>query len=133
MDFEAFNTWKIDEYARQAKESWGKTEAYQEFTEKSKDWTDETIAGINKEFLQIFVEFGEMLDLQPEDEKVQAQVVKLRTFITDHFYNCTPEILSGLGKMYSGGGSMTENIDKMGGKGTAEFATKAIDIYCEKL
>lgn len=28
------------------------------------------------------------------------------------------EILNSLGKMYAGGGSMTENIDKAGGKGT---------------
>lgn len=34
-------------------------------------------------------------------------------------------------KMYVGGGSMTENIDKAGGKGTAEFVSKAIEIYCK--
>ena len=38
--------------------------------------------------------------------------------------------LQGLAKMYTGGGSMTENIDKAGGKGTAEFVEKAIEIYC---
>ncbi|MBQ8821863.1 MAG: TipAS antibiotic-recognition domain-containing protein [Lachnospiraceae bacterium] len=32
--------------------------------------------------------------------------------------------------MYAGGGSVTENIDKAGGKGTAEFVEKAIEIYC---
>ena len=32
--------------------------------------------------------------------------------------------------MYSGGGSITENIDAAGGEGTAEFAAKAIEIYC---
>ena len=46
------------------------------------------------------------------------------------FYNCTPEILSCLGKMYSDGGEFTENIDKVGGIGTADFSARAIDIYC---
>ena len=46
------------------------------------------------------------------------------------FYNCTPEILSCLGKMYSDGGEFTENIDKVGGVGTADFSARAIDIYC---
>ena len=43
---------------------------------------------------------------------------------------CTNEILSGLGKMYAGGGEFTENINKMGGEGTAEFTHRAIQIYC---
>ena len=31
--------------------------------------------------------------------------------------------------MYVGGGELTENIDDVGGAGTAEFASKAIDIF----
>jgi hypothetical protein len=31
--------------------------------------------------------------------------------------------------MYAGGGELTENIDDVGGVGTAEFASKAIDIF----
>jgi hypothetical protein len=34
--------------------------------------------------------------------------------------------------MYSGGGEMTENIDRAGGKGTAKFAGEAVRIYCER-
>ena len=30
--------------------------------------------------------------------------------------------------MYVGGGELTENIDDVGGAGTAEFASKTIDI-----
>ena len=33
------------------------------------------------------------------------------------------------GRMYAGGGEFTENIDNVGGTGTAEFASKAIDIF----
>ena len=35
--------------------------------------------------------------------------------------------------MYSGGGEFTENIDNVGGIGTAEFTNKAIEIYCIKI
>ena len=34
--------------------------------------------------------------------------------------------------MYNGGGEFTENIDKAGGEGTAEFTAKAIEFYCGK-
>lgn len=130
MDFTVFDTKKIDEYSKRAKEQWGKTPEYKEFEEKSKDWTDEYQQGMLKDFMQIFVEFGEMKSMDPADEKVQLQVKKLQDYITEHFYNCTKEILSCLGKMYSGGGEFTENIDKAGGEGTAEFSEKAIEIYC---
>ena len=54
---------------------------------------------------------------------------KLQDYITDHFYTCSDKILCGLGRMYAGGGELTENIDDVGGVGTAEFASKAIDIF----
>ena len=48
--------------------------------------------------------------------------------LTGHFYTCSDKILCGLGRMYVGGGELTENIDYVGGAGTAEFASKTIDI-----
>ena len=64
--------------------------------------------------------------------EAQALVQELRDYITEHFYTCTPEILSGLGKMYAADGEFKENIDHAGGSGTAEFASKAIEFYCRK-
>lgn len=132
MDFSAFDTKKMDEYAAQAKENWGKTEAYKEFEEKRKDWTEETEKNLEVEVMSLFVTFGELKDLDPADEKVQKQVKRLQDYFTENFYNCTNQILSGLGRMYAGGGDFTENIDKVGGVGTAEFVHKAIEIYCGK-
>ena len=132
MDFSVFDKKKIDEYSKQAKEQWGKTEAYKEFEAKSKDWTEDTSKNIAKDLMKLFVTFGEMKEKDPADEAVQAQVKKLQDYITKHYYHCTDEILFGLGKMYSCGGEFTENIDKAGGEGTAVFTTKAIEIYCGK-
>lgn len=129
-DFTAFDTKKIDEYARQAKASWGSTEAYKEFEEKNKNRSPKEQEAISKEFMGLFAEFGTMRELDPADEKVQVQVEKFRDYITEHFYHCTTEILQCLGKMYCGGGSMSENIDKVGGAKTAEFVYKAICEYC---
>lgn len=131
MSFEAFDTRKIDEYAAQAKATWGKTEAYKEFEEKTKDHSEEQMNIVAENMMLLFEEFGQMIHLEPGCDEVQNQVKKLQDYITEHFYNCTKKILAGLGKMYSGGGSITENIDKAGGAGTAEFAAKAIEIYCK--
>lgn len=130
MDFSAFDAKKMDEYAAQAKASWGQTDAYKEFEQKNKDKSKAKQHQEGVLLMKFFEDFGEMLELDPSDDKVQAKVKELQDYITEHFYTCTKEILSGLGKMYAGGGSMTENIDKAGGAGTAEFACKAIEIYC---
>ena len=132
LDFTAFDTSKIEEYSRKAKEQWGSTPEYKELVEKSKKWTKADEKEIMKDFMKVFEEFGTMKEKDPASEDVQEQVKKLQSFITDHFYNCTDEILFGLGRMYAGGGEFTENIDKMGGAGTAEFTYQAIKIYCNR-
>lgn len=132
MDFSAFDAKKLDEYAAQAKALWGKTDAYKEFEEKEKSRTAEESKQAGEDMMQLFVEFGQLVKEQKKasDKEAQAQVQKLQDYITEHFYTCTKKILAGLGKMYNGGGSMTENIDKYGGDGTADFAAEAIEIYC---
>ena len=80
--------------------------------------------------IDIFAEFGAIRNMDPASEEAQALVKKLQDYITQHMYTCTKEILGGLGKMYAGGGDFTKNIDSFGGEGTAEFASRAIEIYC---
>ena len=131
LKFDAFDTKKIDEYAAQAKASWGNTPAYKEFEEKSKGRTKEQDRDISLGMMNIFAEFGAIRTTDPASEEAQALVKKLQDYITENFYTCTDEILNGLGKMYSGGGEFTKNIDSYGGEGTAEFAHQAIEIYCK--
>ena len=130
LKFDAFDTKKIDEYAARAKASWGNTPAYKEFEEKSKGRTKEQDRDISLGMMDIFAEFGAIRTTDPASEEAQALVKKLQDYITENFYTCTDEILNGLGKMYSGGGEFTKNIDSYGGEGTAEFAHQAIEIYC---
>ncbi|MBP7186765.1 MAG: MerR family transcriptional regulator [Ruminococcus sp.] len=132
VNFKAFDTSKLDEYSRKAKETWGNTPAYKEYEEKAKDRTKDEDSRLAESFMELFAELGGMRGLAPEDEKVQAQIKRIQDFITENLYTCTDDILRALGKMYSGGGEMTENIDEAGGKGTAELASKAIEIYCSK-
>lgn len=132
MDFSAFDTKKIDEYAAQAKASWGTTPEYHEYEEKAKDRTVEQQKSINVQMMDIFVEFGKIREEGPASERAQVLVKTLQDFITEHFYTCSKEILASLGKMYAGGGDFTTNIDTVGGVGTAEFANEAIKIFCDK-
>lgn len=129
MDFTVFDTGKMEEYARQAKEKWAGTAAYEEFEKKSKGRSREEQASISRGMMEIFAEFGGMTKEAPGSERVQMQVRKLQDYITKHFYTCTKEILAGLGEAYGAGGEFTENIDKAGGEGCAGFCAEAIRIY----
>ncbi len=132
LTFDAFDTSKIDEYAAQAKASWGDTPAYKEYEERSKGRTKTDMQKINVQLMDIFAEFGAIRDTDPAAEQAQALVKNLQDFITENMYTCTDEILSGLGKMYAAGGEFTTNINKYGGEGTAEFVAKAIEKYSRK-
>lgn len=132
VNFSAFDTSKLDEYAKRAKEQWGNTPEYKELKEKESKRTPEEEQQLIERFMSLFAEFSELKSGSPESAEAQAMVKKLQSFITEHFYNCTDKILAGLGKMYAGGGEISENIDKVGGKGTADFAAAAIEVYCGK-
>lgn len=122
---------KLDDYAKPAKAQWGHTDAYKEYEEKCKGRIAEKENALGAGMMQIFAEFGEIRTTDPKSQEAQDLVKKLQNYITEHFYHCTNEILASLGQMYACGGEFTDNIDKAGGKGTAQFAADAISEYCK--
>ena len=132
MDFDGFNPEKLDDYARQAKTLYGKTDAYREYEQKAKGRTKAQSDAVNGQVMDFFVRLGKLRGLSPDSEEVQNWVRDLQEFFTANFYTCTPEILMGLGELYDGGGAMTENIDAAGGEGTGAFARDAIACYCKE-
>ncbi len=132
MDFSVFDTKKIDEYALQAKKQWGTTAAYKEFAQKSAKRNREEEGNVAEKLMQLFVEFGKLKESTPDSDAVQQQVKKLQTYISEHYYQCSDEILFGLGRMYAEDDEFTGNIDRAGGKGTAAFTAEAIRVYCGK-
>jgi len=130
MDFKAYDTRKIEEYKKLAREAWGDTAAYKEYEEKASKQSDVEKRQASEDLMNIFFEFGEMKTCAPAAPKVQAQVKKLQDFITEKYYKCTDEILAGLGQLYAAGGEMTQNIDVAGGRGCAQFVSEAIEEYC---
>lgn len=129
LNFKPFDKSKEEEYAAQAKAKWGNTDAYKEFEKKTQGQSAEQMKSTGDALMEIFAQFGAIRHTAPDSAEAQALVNKLQNFITAHYYTCTPQILRGLGQIYVTGDSMTENIDKAGGEGTAEFANKAIEIY----
>ena len=118
-------------YKTEALERWGKTSAYREHEQKTNNYTKEKWTEANDGLMAIFAEFAECKNggFVANSPKVQSLVVKLQEYITQNYYTCTDEILVGLGQMYVADERFKKNIDKYGG-GTAEFASKAIALFC---
>ena len=131
VNFDAFDTKKLDEYAAQAKASWGATPEYREYEEKSGRRSTGEQQAVGAEMMAIFAEFGAIRESDPAAPAAQALVARLRDYITAHFYHCGKEMLRNLGQMYADGGEFTRNIDAAGGAGTAAFAAAAIEAYCQ--
>ena len=131
MNFKPFDQKKLDEYAAEAKNRWGRTDAYQEYEQRSAGQSREQQNDAASGLMELFVRFGQIRNTDPASEQAQALVAELKQYITDHYYTCTNQILQGLGMMYVAGDSMTENINSAGGEGTADFANAAIQIFCK--
>lgn len=129
MDFDAFDKSKIKEYAEKARETWGHTEAYSEYSERSKGRTEAENSILAKEMMDIFRDLGRLKDHDPGCSEVRIKIKELQDHITKNYYKCTDEILKSLGTMYAAGGEFTENIDKAAGEGTAVFVNEAIRKY----
>ena len=109
------------DFLNEVKQRWGDTEAFKEFEKKT---AGKDLTGI---LTPVFKKFGEVKDSENPDTKGLVEL--LQKTITDNFYTCTPEILKGLGQMYSSDLRFKETIDKIGGPGTAAFVSKAIEKY----
>ena len=129
MNFNSFDTSKIDNYSKEARKKWGSTDAYREFEEKTADQSPQQMKSTGDALMDIFAEIGSIRHLSPGSEEAQTLIAKLQNFITEHYYTCTKQILRGLGQMYVADERMMENIDKAGGEGTAAFTFQAIQKY----
>ena len=113
-------------------ERYGRTAAYREHEQKTKNYTKEKWAEVNDGLMAIFAEVAACKDngASADSAEAQALVAKLQAHITANYYTCTDKILAGLGKMYVADERFKKNIDKYG-EGTAEFAAEGIRIYVE--
>ena len=125
MTFTAYDKSELEAFQREAKERWGTTEAYQAFEKNPQ--TDFSV--ITEEMAAIMRDFAKLKEFSFSDSKVQKQVETLQSYISEHFYPCDMEILSGLGQMYIADNRFTAFIDKAAGQGTASFVSSAIAEY----
>ena len=119
-------------YEKEVKEKWGHTDAYKESQEKTANYSKEKWNDTTDGLMAVFGEFAEIMKSGKDADCDEAIAIaeKLQSYITENFYTCTKEILSGLGEMYVLDERFKANINKYG-EGTAEYAREAIRNYCK--
>ena len=128
----AFDASEFEKYKDEAKEKWGSTEAYKEHSEKTKGYSKDKWNSLADRMNDIMAEFSVCMKNgeEPASDAAQSLVKELQKHICDDYYNCTNEILAGLGQMYVADERFKKNIDK-NGDGTAQFICEAIEVYCK--
>ncbi|MFT3951808.1 MAG: MerR family transcriptional regulator [Oscillospiraceae bacterium] len=135
MSFSAFDNRTYEaqraQYAAEAKEKWGETDAYRESAEKTAGYPDTKWAQINAGMDALIHAFADCMRAEnaPASAPAQALVRRWQDFITANHYTCTDTLLAGLGAMYTGDERFRENLDKHGA-GTAQFMSDAIAHFC---
>lgn len=129
----AFEYTEFEKHKVEAKERWGKTDAYKEHAEKTKNYSKEKWNYLIEEMNDILAEFAVCMKngVEPNSDDAQNLVKTLQTHITENYYLCTNEILAGLGQMYVADERFKKNIDKHE-DGTAVFICEAIQVYCRR-
>lgn len=133
MEFTPFDNKKFEEkrqaYAQEAQARWGGTAAWRENQAKTKGYGKETWEKIQAEETAVFTAFAARRQLAPAHPEVQALVARWQDHITRYYYQCTKEILNGLGQMYLADDRFRAHLDAYG-EGTAKLMAEAIGIYC---
>ena len=129
----AFDNSEFEKHKLEAQEKWGKTDAYKQHSEKTKDYSKQKWNDLAKGMDCIMAEFAECMKngAAPASSEAQNLVKTLQNHITENYYLCTNEILAGLGQMYVADERFKNNIDKHA-DGTAAFICEAIKVRCNK-
>ena len=117
-------------FTDEVKEKWGGTDAYAEYSEKTKEYSKEKAEEVNAGLKRIMGEFADCMKggFTSDSPEAQKLVKKLQAYITDNYYTCTTDILKGLGQMYVADERFKNNIDKHC-TGTAQYISEAISIF----
>ena len=99
---EVFGEFRPEDYAEEAEQRWGETEAYKESQRRVSSYTKEDWQRLKAEEEEIRARLAAALDagLAPESEEGMAAAEAHRRHISRWFYECDYEIHRGLTEMY---------------------------------
>lgn len=133
MDFKPFDTAALEQareqYGQEARERWGDTRAYAQSAEKTAAYGKADWEAFGAQAEAVYRGLAACMPEGPASPRAQALVAQWQALITRWFYDCTNELLAGLGEMYTADERFTRSIDRYAA-GLSAFLRDAIRVYC---
>jgi DNA-binding transcriptional MerR regulator len=126
--FAAFTESQIEQYKEEVKAKWGKTNAYKQSIDRTRQWTKEDFERIKGEGQAITLSLAKLMKKGVAHAEVQAQIERHFQHI-NQFYECSYEMYRNLGNMYSEDPRFAENYNTVAPH-LAAFMRGAIVYYC---
>ncbi len=127
--FDGFDAAQLEEEARQR---WGGTPEWKESQRRTKAYTKQDWAEIQREGGEIVQRLAALMDRGPADPEVQEWIGRHHRQINDRFYKCSAEVYRGLADLYVDDPRFTAFYDKVK-PGLARFMREAMKVYSDSL
>ncbi|MCB2178483.1 MerR family transcriptional regulator [bacterium] len=131
-DKELFAGWSEEkqvEYEKEAMQMYD-PEKVKQSSRRWKNYTREEKDRIQQQGGNIFQKMAELIPTGPTSEAAQAQVKAYQDYVTASFYDCTPEIIGGLGQAYTQDPRFQATFDAIH-PDLAEFTSAAFTHYAK--
>ena len=131
--FEGFGDFDHAQYAEEAEQRWGDTDAFRESQKRAKKYSKEDWARIKEEGEAVMAAFAELLGAgrEPTDPAARAAAERHRQHITRWFYPCDYTMHAGLADMFTADSRFGEYFEKRG-EGLTSFVAAAIRANAER-
>jgi DNA-binding transcriptional MerR regulator len=131
--FGAFENFDPAQFEEEARERWGKTEAYKESQRRAARYTKAQWSELRNEADQVYRQLADKLGAgaKVSETAVMDLAEQHRQHLVRWFYPCSPEMHRRLGDLYVNDPRFTANIDKYG-KGLAAFMREAIAANADR-
>jgi DNA-binding transcriptional MerR regulator len=125
--FEVFGDFDPDEYAEEARERWGGTDAFEESRRRTARYTKNDWQAISAEAGEVLQGFAAAYaaGVPADGEQAMEVAERHRVHITRWFYDCTYEIHRGLGEMYVADPRFAANYENVA-EGLSRYVRDAI-------
>ncbi len=125
--FEVFGDWPVEEYAAEAEQKWGETEAWAQSQQRTRAMTKEDWLRVRAEGEEVERRFAEALvaGVPADSEQAMDLAEEHRQQISRNFYDCSPEMHAGLGRMYVEDERFTAHYERIA-PGLARFVSAAV-------
>jgi DNA-binding transcriptional MerR regulator len=122
-----FDGFDPEQYADEAEQRWGDTEAYRVSTERAKSYTDADWQKIKEQQAAIYADAFAALTAgaRPEEPRAMDVAERHRLSIDRWFYPCSAKMHCGLADLWEADQRFAENIDKHG-PGLTKFLAAAV-------